>query len=233
MTLDDYTEIAPLLVALERDGLVTRTFRRLDPDRQTAVIRAIFDEASEIGPSALNIKRVAERAGVAVGSLYQYFGSRNGLLDFAVELVTRAVAAAFQQYRPLMAQLPLREALKAYGEGALEWARSSPGFVAFFARAAYGGDPALRERVVRPVASALLGMMEEALRAAEARGELRPGADAPAAARALYAQTIALYDPILLPYLNTYFQVYDGDFPAERTLRAALEITLNGIARQA
>lgn len=231
MTLDEYTDITRLILDLEREGRVTRTFRRLDPERQQAVIRAIFDESVASGPEALNIKNVAGRAGVAIGSLYQYFGSREGLMDFAIELAARAMQAGFDQYRPYLAAMPLREALAAYGAGGVEWAGEAAGLVRFFARAAYSGDPALQERMVRPIAETLLGMVREMLAAAQARGELHAGVDLEGTARAIHAITLALYDPVLLPYLNVYFQIGGADAPPERTIAAALDMLLNGILR--
>lgn len=229
MTIDEYMDISRLILDLEHEGRVTRTFRRLDPARQQAVIRAIFDEAVASGPENLNIKSVAERAGVAIGSLYQYFGSRDGLLDFTIEMVVRVVRAGFDQYRPYLAEMPLREAMTAYGSGGIEWAGDAAGFMRFYARAAYGGDPALKERVVRPIAETLLSVVFDILTAAQARGELRDGLDLPATARALHALTLAIYDPVMLPYLNVYFQISGEDVAPERTISAALEMVLKGI----
>src|SRR5512136_2512922 len=110
----EWANIYTHILQLEQEGRVTRTFRRLDPERQQAVITAILDEADEKGPAAINIKRVAERAGVSIGSLYQYFNNRDGLLAFAVELSVRLVRDAFNQYRAVLAAMPLREALAAY-----------------------------------------------------------------------------------------------------------------------
>jgi hypothetical protein len=43
---DEFTfDFLPVIMELEKQGLVTRTFRRLDPDRQAAIIKAILDEA--------------------------------------------------------------------------------------------------------------------------------------------------------------------------------------------
>jgi AcrR family transcriptional regulator len=213
---------------------VTRTFRRLDRERQIQVVAAIFDEAVESGPQDLNIKRVAARAGVSIGSLYQYFESRQGLLDFTIELVVRVVTAQFESYRAPLASLPLAEALQAYAQGGLEYISGpAAGFSRFFARAAYGGDPDLLERVVRPISEEMLAIVTDLLSAAQERGELRPGLDLPAVARSLHVLTIALLDPIFLPYLNSYFQVYAPDFPAERTYAAALHMMLAGIANPA
>ena len=60
-----WTQIHISILELEQQGLVTRTFRRLDPERQQAILLAILDEAAEKGPSAANIKEVAERVGLA------------------------------------------------------------------------------------------------------------------------------------------------------------------------
>ena len=113
MTTSEWEKIHTHILRLEQQGLVTRTFRRLDPERQQAVITAILEEANEHGPTSINIKRVAERAGVSTGSLYQYFNSREGLLKFAVEMVVRLVADAFNEYSSLLSSMPLR--VRSYG----------------------------------------------------------------------------------------------------------------------
>src|SRR3989304_4680797 len=78
----DWTNFQPYISQLEQEGKVTRTFRRLDPDRQEAVFNAILEEAAEKGPASLNVKEIARRAGGSVGSLYQYFPNRDGRGDY-------------------------------------------------------------------------------------------------------------------------------------------------------
>ena len=95
MLTSDWTQLQAHILQLEQQELVTRTFRRLDPPRQQAILQAILDEAAEKGPTDVNIKEVARRAGVSVGSLYQYFGSRETLLAFAVELGVRMMTDLF------------------------------------------------------------------------------------------------------------------------------------------
>ncbi len=225
----DWTQIHTHILQLEQEGLVTRTFRRLDPERQQAILTAILDEAIEKGPTGLNIKQVAERAGVSVGSLYQYFGSRERLLAFAVELCVRWMTDTFNEYRPMLVALPLREALAAYLVGGVEWGQTQASLVQFFARAAYQGDPELAERVVRPIANVIREIVHGILTQAAARGEIRTDVDLEATARVINALTIAIGDAQLLPYLNTYFQVNDKDVPPERTLDAMLTLILRGI----
>ena len=175
MTEEDYLQFHTLVLEFEKQGIVTRTFRRLDPERQYAVITAILAEASEKGPTSINIKNIAERANVSVGSLYQYFGNRQGLLTFTTALVVRSMVNIFAQARPLFER---------HAAGARRWtctsraawngARRRPGALSFFARAAYHGDAELQEAVVRPVAAAMRQVVADVLDQAVERGEVRP-----------------------------------------------------------
>jgi AcrR family transcriptional regulator len=231
MTNSDWTHIHTHILKLEQEGLVTRTFRRLDPERQQAVIAAILDETGERGPTLINIKRVAERAGVSIGSLYQYFHNREGLMTFTVELCVRLVTNAFDEYRPALAAMPLREGLAAYLAGGLEWGQTQAGLVEFFARAAYHGDPQLSEQVVRPIANVLREIIHDMLTEAARRGEIRSDVDLEAATRIVHALTIAVGDSQLLPYLNTYFQVSDKKISPQRAVDAMIELIMCGIGK--
>jgi AcrR family transcriptional regulator len=233
MSDTDWTHLQPYVSQLEQEGIVTRTFRRLDPDRQEAVFNAILEEAVEKGPASLNIKEIARRAGVSVGSLYQYFPNRDGLLDFAVELCTRSTIAMFQEYKPILAAMPLKEAMSAYLMGGLEWGQTAMGLVRFFGRAAYQGDPDLAERVVRPIATVMRETMEEILKQAKTRGEIRADLDIDSAARVINALMIVVGDSQLLPYLNTYFQICDDTVSLERVSNTLLEFIERSIALEA
>ncbi len=227
--LPEWIQIHAIILQLEQTGVVTRTFRRLDPERQQAIVCAILDEAIQKGPSSINIKQVAERAGVAVGSLYQYFGNREGLMEFSTQLCVRLLTESFLQYKPILVAMPLREGLCAYLTGGVEWGRMMQGLVQFFGKAAYEGAPELSEKVVRPVAVAMREMTYEILLAAQERGEIRSGVDLEAAARVINSWVIPLADSQLFPYLNLYFQTSDENIPFQRTLNAFLDILERGL----
>jgi AcrR family transcriptional regulator len=232
MLTSEWTQLHAHILQLEEQGLVTRTFRRLDPTRQQAVLQAVLDEAAEKGPADVNIREVARRATVSVGSLYQYFGNRENLLAFAVELGVRMMTDLFAMSRPYLLEMPLREALTAYLSYGLEWSQTQQGFVQFFGRAAYQGDPQMVEKVVRPVATAMREVMYDLLSAAHKRGELRPDLDVEAAARVVNVLTISVGDSQLLPYLNNYFQVTDKSMPLERIVNSLVDLVVSGIAKQ-
>lgn len=225
----DWNQIQTYILKFEQEGVVTRTFRRLDPERQQAIVEAILDEAIEKGPTSVNIKQVAERAGVAVGSLYQYFNNREGLLNFATRLCASLMTDAFQLIEPYLRDLPLREALRYYLMGGMEWGDTMTGLVQFVARAAYTGDPGLAQTVVQPIADAMLAIIKNLLTLAQQRGELRPDLDLDATARVVNALIIAVGDSQLLPYLNNYFRVTEETMPLERVIDAVVDLVIRGI----
>lgn len=227
----EWPQLQSHILELEREGVVTRTFRRLDPARQQAVIQAILDEAAEKSPASLNIKQVAERAGVAVGSLYQYFGNRDNLLAFTVQLCVRQLTDLFALSRPYLVDMPLREALAAYLTYGIQWSQTQLGFIQFFGRAAYQGDPELAEKVVEPIATAMREMMGEMLTAAAQRGELDPDLDLEATSRVVNALTICIGDSQIMPHLNQYFQLTDGTVSFEQVVKAMVDLIMDGIAQ--
>jgi TetR/AcrR family transcriptional regulator len=230
MAFADWTNLLPYIQQLELEGKVTRTFRRLDLARQQAVLNAILEEATLKGPTSLNIKEIARRADVSVGSLYQYFPSRDGLLDFAIELCVRYMTTMFEMSRPYLTMMPLREALSAYLTVGLEWGKTETGLVQFFGRAAYQGDPALAERLVRPVAEAMRKITLAILEGAIQHGEIRPDVDLESASRLVNGLMIVVGDSQLLPYLNTYFQITDETVPAHRILEALLSFVMKALS---
>ena len=208
---------------------MTRTFRRLDPARQRAVVEAIFAEAAEGGPHALQVKAVAHRAGVAVGSLYQYFPGRDGMLDFAVDVTTGVLTSSFDACAPAMADLPLREGLAAYLDAGLEWSTANAGLLTFFARVAYSGEPGYLDRLVTPVATSMRGLLHNLLIGAKTRGELAGDVDVDVTTRLVMALTTAVADAWLLPQLNGYYLLYDDEHPPERVYAATVDFVLRAI----
>ena len=229
MDSSKWIEYQDIIRQLEAEGRVKRTFRRLDPTRQQAVINAILEEAAEKGPAALNMKTIADRAGVAIGSLYQYFPNREGLLGFAVELCVRSITTLFEMALPYLQSMPLADALRSTLSYGLEWGQAESGLVRFFGRAAYQGDPILAERLVRPVAQAMRNLTFHILTAAKERGEISPGIDLEAASRLVNGLLIVVGDSQMLPYLNTYFQISDESSGGEEMVTTAVGFILKAL----
>ncbi len=81
---------------------------------------------SEQGIEGFTTNRIAERAGVNIASLYQYFPNKGAILE---ELQARHLAAPDDGYAPLLNRLrnlPLESALRAIVDAALEMHAAEP-----------------------------------------------------------------------------------------------------------
>jgi AcrR family transcriptional regulator len=69
----------------------TVTWARVDPARRAAVIEAAEDEFGAHGFSRGSLNVIARRAGVAKGSLFQYFADKRDLYAFITDIVSQRV----------------------------------------------------------------------------------------------------------------------------------------------
>ena len=93
------------------------------------------------------------------------------MLDFAVELCVGYMEDMFVAFTPIVAAMPLRDALHYYLHGGIEWSQTETSLIRFFGRAAYHGDPLLLDKLVQPIAETMSATVGEILSQAVARGD--------------------------------------------------------------
>lgn len=74
------------------------TFFNLENKKQEKVMRAAINEFLEKGFERGNIGNVAKKAGVAKGSMYQYFENKKELFSFSVKWATDFVSGRYSKY---------------------------------------------------------------------------------------------------------------------------------------
>lgn len=75
----------------------TVTWARVDPARRAAVVEAAEAEFSAHGFSAGSLNVIAQRAGVAKGSLFQYFADKRDLYAYIADVASQRVRAYIEQ----------------------------------------------------------------------------------------------------------------------------------------
>jgi AcrR family transcriptional regulator len=132
--------------------------------RSAVTVEAISEATIQVllsrGAGGLTTTRVADRAGVSVGTLYQYYPNKQSLL-FAVmedhfEKITRAVEAACEQAcnKPLFETI--KQVVEVFVDAKMERADVS---VALYQVSAQIGGPALVKRANHRMRKALEAML--------------------------------------------------------------------------
>ncbi|MEW2358065.1 TetR/AcrR family transcriptional regulator [Spirillospora sp. NPDC029432] len=170
--------------------------------RRAATRERLFTAAIELiaehGFAATTVDQIAERAGVAKGTVYYNFGSKAALFTALLEYGVERLATAL---RDAAAGLPPLEALEAVVGAELDFIGQHEPFARLLIAEAWragGGDwhhaaALIRERAIGAVAGVL--------RAAVGGGDLRPDLDVEMAATAVFGMvlTVALQWRTLQP----------------------------------
>jgi TetR/AcrR family transcriptional regulator, repressor for neighboring sulfatase len=65
---------------------------------EEALIRATAELLSNVGPNAVSVRAIAERAGVNHGLVHHYFGSKGGLIRAVLEVLASDSDAAIREH---------------------------------------------------------------------------------------------------------------------------------------
>jgi AcrR family transcriptional regulator len=135
--------------------------------RSTVTVEAISEAAIQVlmshGAERFTTTRVAERAGVSVGTLYQYYPNKQSLLFAVFEHHMNNVAARVEaacesgRHKPLAEMI--REMVEAFVDAKMERADIS---VALYRVAAEVGGPAVIKRIGQRSRKAVEGMLQTA-----------------------------------------------------------------------
>lgn len=115
MTIPRRADAPPAPVAPRRRPTQSRSQHTVD-----AIFEATLRIVAEDGDAALTTNRIAERAGVSIGTLYQYFPTREAIVD---AIVKRTRAGVIEQLDALLGRVGrgelepqpmLREFIRAY-----------------------------------------------------------------------------------------------------------------------
>lgn len=87
---------------------------RMRKTATAAILDAVEEVANERGFDATSIAAIAERAGVAVGTLYNYFPDRDGMFTALFEARRAEIAPRLAEAATAAASLPFAQRLRAY-----------------------------------------------------------------------------------------------------------------------
>lgn len=157
----------------------TVTWARVDPARRAAVVEAAEAEFGAHGFSSrgsLNV--IARRAGVAKGSLFQYFADKRDLYAFIADIASQRVRSYMEDLiRELDPNRPFFEFLTDLLDGWVAYFAEHPRERALHAAATLEVDTDARISVRSVLHRHYLDVLRPLVRDAHARGDLRADSD--------------------------------------------------------
>jgi AcrR family transcriptional regulator len=156
----------------------TVTWARVDPARRAAVVEAAEAEFGARGFSRGSLNVIARRAGVAKGSLFQYFADKRDLYAFIADLASQRVRAYMEdRIRELDPSRPFFDFLTDLLDAWVGYFAEHPRERSLHAAATLEVDAEARVSVQNVVHRHYLEVLRPLVRDAHARGDLRGDSD--------------------------------------------------------
>ena len=189
----------------------TVTWARVDPARRAAVVEAAEAEFGARGFSQGSLNVIARRAGVAKGSLFQYFADKRDLYAFIADIGSQRVRAYMEvRIRELDPSRPFFEFLTDLLDDWVAYYADHPRERALHAAATLEVDTDARISVRSVIHRHYLEVLRPLVRDAQARGDLRADSDTDA----LLSLLLLIFPHLALaPYMRGLDPVLGLDEP--------------------
>jgi AcrR family transcriptional regulator len=193
-------------------AMPTVTWGRVDPARRTAIVEAAEAEFGAHGFSQGSLNVIARRAGVAKGSLFQYFADKRDLYAFIADVGSQRVRSYMEvRIRELDPSRPFFEFLTDLLDDWVAYFADHPRERALHAAASLEVDTDARISVRSVIHRHYLEVLRPLVREAQARGDLRTDSDTDA----LLSLLLLIFPHLALaPYMRGLDPVLGLDEPS-------------------
>ncbi len=207
------------------------TFRHLPPDKQERVLSAALAEFADQGYRAASLNRLVARAGIAKGSLYQYFPNKEGIFRYIFEQALALVRRTLMEVKEETQEENLFSRLEKSLAAGVRFLREHPRIYGLYLKIQFDKNVPFREEFLAAVRRHAAEYFGSLLRRAQARGELRPGLPAEAALFLLDAVFDRFLQAAAIPALDVTLGLERADDAAvRRRIRELVNLLRDGLA---
>lgn len=153
------------------------TFHNIDPDKQRRVLGQAQQEFADNGFQGASMNRLAARLGIAKGSLFKYFGSKERLFGAVFSGAVSSFAAYLRQARQETKGRPLASRLERLLVVGTDFVRTHPNIYRIYLKMLFNEDVPLRGVFLTQVRALSSKFLTPIVTEAKAAGELPQGLD--------------------------------------------------------
>ncbi len=213
------------------DDAALSTFRHLPPDKQERVLDAALAEFAERGYQAASLNRMVAQAGIAKGSLYQYFPNKEGIFSYifqyALKLVRHTLTTVKEETLEENFFLRLEKSLLA----GVTFSREHPRIFSLYLKIQFDKNVPFREEFLAAVRRHATEYFASLVRRARSRGELRPGVHQDAVLFLLDAVFDRFLQAAAVPALDVTLDLHRASEEAiHRHIRDLVSLLREGLA---
>jgi AcrR family transcriptional regulator len=207
------------------------TFAHLSADKQERVLGAALTEFAEQGYHQASLNRLVARAGIAKGSLYQYFPNKEGIFRHVFRLALALVRHTLVAVKDSTADEDLFSCLEKSLQAGVRFLQEHPRIYHLYLKIQFDRQTPMRQELLAAVRRHAGEYFGSLVSRARAKGELRPGISEPAALFLLDAVFDRFLQAVAVPALDLTLNLHQA--PEETTnkrIRELIDLLREGLA---
>lgn len=124
-------------------------FEQLPEEKQARIVDASIAEFAENDYTSASLNRVVSRAGIAKGSIFNYFNTKKSLYDYIYGIALGEVKSYLRKVRDETADLPFEVRLAKIVDSGVQFITEHPRMARIYFRLIYSADSPDRQKIVR------------------------------------------------------------------------------------
>jgi len=202
-----------------------KPFEKLSIEKQARIVNASISEFADRDYETASMNKVVQRAGIAKGSLFNYFKTKGSLYFHIYNLALGEVKAYLRKVRDETAELPFDTRLALIVDSGIQFITEHPRLARIYFRLIYSDESPNRKKIVKELQSMSDEYLGSVIQDAIDQGELDPQLDR--------AQSVFFLDAVLTRFLKDYHQAIEsGDqdrFDREQWVLGIAEFFFKGL----
>lgn len=206
-------------------------FRKLEHDKQRRIFDAAIEEFADQGYKQASVNRMVQKLGIAKGSIFQYFGTKEGLFGFIFDQAVELVRHSLRKVKRETADADFFERIRRSLVQGIRFIDEHPRVYQVYLKMIFQEDFPLRAQFLQKVHLFSAEYLQPMVEAGMARGELRGDLDVKTTVFFLDA----LMDRLLQAYSVSFLDAGAGFYRAssremERRVDELVNLLRHGLA---
>ena len=186
------------------------TFNNLNEGKKSKILDAAVEEFSRHGFRQASVNRMVERIGIAKGSLFQYFGSKEGLFSVIFNYAVELVRQSLRQVKRETSGADFFERIKESTLAGVRFIKRHPRIYRIYLKMIFQEDFPLRTEFLQQVHLFSAEYLRPVVEAGIARGDIRADTDVEMAVFMLDALMDRFLQAYCVPFLDAGASIYQA-----------------------
>ncbi|MFZ5967775.1 MAG: TetR/AcrR family transcriptional regulator [Bacillota bacterium] len=174
-----------------------QTFFNLPEEKKTRIVEVAIKEFSKNTFLNASVTKIAENAGIAKGSIYQYFEDKKDLYKYMLEIAAQRKMTYFMDYIQNMNDLDFFDLIRGLYVQGIIFAKENPELASIANNFLKENDAKFKEEILGEGYKKSDQFFEELIEKAKAKGQLNPHVDTRIGASMLTTLSTTIVDDLL------------------------------------